>query len=149
MVRTGSGMAKFMKKRDKGICAICGKDCEALKKELRKALAGVPAPLKDDYSLSGSWYESTPEERQAIYQKYRESQVEYKKATNQIEKEFRSLHGIPSWRKRFWDIDHIVPVVEGGGDSGPENLRTLCLTCHKAETAKLSALRAERRRTVS
>jgi 5-methylcytosine-specific restriction endonuclease McrA len=45
-----------------------------------------------------------------------------------------------------WEADHIVPVVEGGGSCGLENLRTLCTTCHRLETAKLAARRAERRR---
>jgi 5-methylcytosine-specific restriction endonuclease McrA len=36
-----------------------------------------------------------------------------------------------------WHMDHIVPVAEGGGLCGLDNLRTLCVVCHKAETAKL------------
>jgi 5-methylcytosine-specific restriction endonuclease McrA len=39
--------------------------------------------------------------------------------------------------RRLWEADHTIPVVEGGGDCGPENLRTLCWACHRAETAKL------------
>lgn len=46
----------------------------------------------------------------------------------------------------FWDLDHIVPVVEGGGACGLENYRTLCKPCHKGETAALAKRRAERRR---
>lgn len=42
----------------------------------------------------------------------------------------------------LWEADHIVPVVEGGGGTGLENLRTLCLRCHRAETAKLARRRA-------
>lgn len=45
-----------------------------------------------------------------------------------------------------WQADHIVPVVEGGGSCGLDNLRTLCTVCHKSETAKLAARRAEARR---
>lgn len=36
-----------------------------------------------------------------------------------------------------WQADHIVPVVEGGGECGLENIRTLCTPCHKEETAAL------------
>lgn len=46
----------------------------------------------------------------------------------------------------LWDMDHIVPVSEGGGACGLENLRTLCLPCHKQHTAELAAKRAEARR---
>jgi len=44
-------------------------------------------------------------------------------------------------RKSWWEADHIVPVVEGG-DSNLENLRTLCIPCHRSETAALRARRA-------
>lgn len=37
----------------------------------------------------------------------------------------------------FWQADHELPVVEGGGQCGLENLRTLCVPCHKVETAAL------------
>ena len=37
----------------------------------------------------------------------------------------------------FWQADHIQAVAEGGGGSGLENLRTLCVPCHQVETAKL------------
>lgn len=40
-------------------------------------------------------------------------------------------------RKSLWDADHIVPVVEGGGECDLGNLRTLCLKCHRAATAEL------------
>jgi 5-methylcytosine-specific restriction protein A len=44
-----------------------------------------------------------------------------------------------------WQCDHIVPVVEGGGGCGLDNLRTLCSPCHKAATAALARRRAEQR----
>lgn len=46
-------------------------------------------------------------------------------------------------RKTLWDADHILPVVEGGGECDLENLRTLCLICHRQATLDL------RRRRVS
>ena len=36
-----------------------------------------------------------------------------------------------------WAADHILPVVEGGGECGMENIRTLCNDCHKIETTAL------------
>ena len=38
----------------------------------------------------------------------------------------------------FWQADHIIPVAEGGGGCGLDNLRTLCTTCHRKETQKLN-----------
>lgn len=46
-------------------------------------------------------------------------------------------------RRSWWDADHIVPVVEGGGICGLENYRTLCLKCHRQATAELLARRRE------
>ena len=40
-------------------------------------------------------------------------------------------------RKSLWDADHIVPVSEGGGECDVDNIRTLCLRCHRIATAKL------------
>jgi 5-methylcytosine-specific restriction protein A len=39
--------------------------------------------------------------------------------------------------KVLYDIDHIVPVVEGGGMTGPDGLRLLCIPCHLVETRRL------------
>jgi 5-methylcytosine-specific restriction enzyme A len=40
-------------------------------------------------------------------------------------------------RKSLWDADHILPVVEGGGECDLENIRTLCLLCHRVATRRL------------
>jgi 5-methylcytosine-specific restriction enzyme A len=48
-------------------------------------------------------------------------------------------YGIPhsrSWGD-WWDADHIVPVIEGGGECGLSNFRTLCIPCHKIITKEL------------
>jgi len=45
-------------------------------------------------------------------------------------------------RKSWWEADHILPVVEGG-DSNLDNLRTLCIPCHREAT---KALRERRKR---
>lgn len=52
-------------------------------------------------------------------------------------------------RVSFWDMDHRVPVSEGGGvtpdstvDDVLANLRTLCLACHKDATKDLAGRRA-------
>lgn len=42
------------------------------------------------------------------------------------------------WKRKngggLWDADHIIPVKEGGGQCGLENMRTLCIPCHKKKT---------------
>jgi 5-methylcytosine-specific restriction endonuclease McrA len=54
-------------------------------------------------------------------------------------RELRALveHGIiHRGRKSWWEADHILPVVEGG-DSNLENMRTLCIPCHRGVTTEL------------
>jgi 5-methylcytosine-specific restriction protein A len=43
----------------------------------------------------------------------------------------------PGMRRTLWDADHIVPVVEGGGECDLSNMRTLCLRCHRKVTTEL------------
>jgi 5-methylcytosine-specific restriction protein A len=40
-------------------------------------------------------------------------------------------------RRSLWDADHIRPVAEGGGACDLDNLRTLCIACHREATAQL------------
>jgi 5-methylcytosine-specific restriction enzyme A len=40
-------------------------------------------------------------------------------------------------RKSLWDADHILPVAEGGGECDLDNIRTLCLRCHRTVTMQL------------
>jgi len=77
--------------RDRGVCAQCGLDTEALRRQKRKL----------DY-----------------------------RSRRQFEKEWGR-------RRLLWDADHIVPVVEGGGECDLANMRTLCLKCHQGVTRAL------------
>lgn len=40
-------------------------------------------------------------------------------------------------KKSLWQMDHRVPIIEGGHPFDLANLRTLCVDCHKEETKKL------------
>jgi ribosomal protein L37E len=50
--------------------------------------------------------------------------------------------GLPWLPRSWWEADHIVPVCEGGAELGLDNLRTLCVPCHRRETADLNRRRA-------
>jgi len=50
-------------------------------------------------------------------------------------------------RKSLWDADHIQPVAEGGGECDLDNLRTLCLRCHRAATVELRLRLRNRKRS--
>ena len=99
-------LREVVQQRDKGICAECGRDCEALYCELRNI-----QKTKD-------------------YRACRE-------AIALLNQEGFSLDGYSIQRGRLWQADHIVPVAEGGGECGLDNIRTLCTPCHKKATAAL------------
>lgn len=65
----------------------------------------------------------------------------------QTREAFRTEHGIPAGRAwaDWWDADHILAVIEGGGECDLANLRTLCIPCHRKATRELHA-RIKRRR---
>ena len=108
-IRTNPGFAaRKVEERDKGVCAICRRDTEALKAEFRA--------LPHGYTNRLAWL---------------------------------SERGLPKGlisRRRWFDVDHILPVVEGGGSCGLDNLRALCVVCHKVVTAQLAAKRARARK---
>lgn len=49
-------------------------------------------------------------------------------------------------RRSLWDADHILPVVEGGGECDLKNIRTLCLICHRQQTQALRTRLSQRSR---
>jgi len=51
------------------------------------------------------------------------------------------LYGMKSIasRRSLWDADHTLAVAEGGGQCELDNLRTLCLLCHRDATLQLRA----------
>lgn len=48
--------------------------------------------------------------------------------------------------RSLWEADHIVAVTEGGAELGLDNLRTLCVRCHKIASALLAQRMARKRR---
>ena len=124
MVRSNPGHArKRVLERDHGICAGCGADTEQIRRVLRALNRKTIHPISP---------------HDLVRAKY-----------------FRWLHWLRRaypWIKRnyghMWEMDHILPVVEGGGGCGLDNLRTLCLGCHKEATKALAARRAAQRKGV-
>lgn len=103
-------MRRKVWERDRGVCRLCGADCEQIQHLCRmvRSREGHETYLH-------------------LVARYRE-------------------HGWSDamlWRD-LWEADHIKPRVLGGGNE-LENLRTLCIPCHKRETARLATLRAKTR----
>lgn len=110
---SSSYIRQYIAKRDKYICQICGLDCYGFLHKLRCYVKeqSIKRPI------------STYEDRK------------------ELEIEFFDMYNM-EWvntrnRSTLYDIDHINPVIKGGAQCGEENLRTLCLRCHRIETARL------------
>jgi 5-methylcytosine-specific restriction endonuclease McrA len=91
--------------RDRGVCARCGRDCEAIRRRLRA-----------------------------------------------LSREARRLEclrlGVARGRTSLWDVHHVTPRAEGGGDA-LTNLATLCVWCHERETIAFASARATGRRAAA
>lgn len=149
--------AKRVLERDHGICCTCGLDTIRLHTEVTERFrASVatevkrPIPCRDwgsrgqpcehvgclgsavDYEIRYKFHAYSSALRRADFVEWCEQ--------NQIPPHLRT------GKRRLWEMDHVTPVVEGGADCGLENLRTLCWSCHRAETAALAARRSEKRK---
>lgn len=122
LVRTSPSAARErVFERDRGVCAACGLDTEDRRRALVRMRRKNP----------------TPEAVQAA----RELAAGFERAV--------MIGARRPWivvRRCFWEADHLVPVVEGGGGCGLDNLRTLCIPCHRGATTALAARRAAVRR---
>jgi 5-methylcytosine-specific restriction endonuclease McrA len=80
-------------------------------------------PCREAFSWVWSWGAVT------AYVKHRDSHTCVRCGTTDPPKP----EGGRGWNSRTdpWDVDHIVPVADGGTDD-PANLRLLCIPCHTA-----------------
>lgn len=122
-IRSNPGFAaRKVEARDKGVCVHCGLDCTDLLERLQRIAEFEIEHLRGPNAPVYMWLH-----------KQHESLPAFTKLCNDIElpKHLRRLD------RRLWEMDHIIPVAEGGGSCGLENLRTLCFACHRIETTKL------------
>jgi len=122
-IRSSSSSVRYhVKHRDKGICSLCGLDTSFL-----WWLHNGLNPYRCSYRYRNL-------DLMPAYELF-------KGALIALGYNFAHVHG----NQEFWDADHIKPVSEGGGWAGLDNYRTLCVPCHKAETARMHWRQARRR----
>jgi 5-methylcytosine-specific restriction enzyme A len=149
-IKTDPGyQAKLVLARDHGICASCGLDCVALASELLVAhLDSRLSNIESTWCREVGWTQSgyvrcchvACRSEEALQRCYRELPIQEPLRSRMITLGLRPCTSVLN--RRLWEMDHIVPVVEGGGSCGIENLRTLCRACHRRETACLAKRRA-------
>lgn len=94
-------------KRDKGVCAECGRDTTIAKRIWNRIRRVCGWMVHDELARQVGWPTDPARD--------------------------------------WWDADHVHPVIRGGPNH-IDNMRTLCVPCHKAATARLAAERAAERR---
>ena len=148
-IRSDPGFVRSqVKKRDKGICALCGVDTLALGRELRdiesraNQALGKRGEYRNGPDGAFDWFDYSPDERAG-----RRAAAAWLKAEASWILQQRGIEpgAFPTSFQTPWEADHIVPVAEGGGGCGLDNYRTLCVPCHKSESARLAAYRARKR----
>lgn len=159
-VHNPATVRRLVEERDRGVCAACGVDTELRAREAdetRRLFRWLAVRHADELLARGElpFYPGfTPSEKR--YSDYVQTHERPARPTNHDAYKWANHWTAEQSRARFgettgagghtWEADHIIPVVEGGGECDLSNYRTLCLTCHRKATAALAKRRAERRR---
>jgi len=152
--------AEHVLKRDHGICCQCGLDTvalfDSLKMSLFESAVAVMRATHREHRCHhpGGWGTYDCGHDDCIRARVRDLMHDppFPVAAYQHPDHVAACDaaGLPpnrrALRTRLWEMDHILPVVEGGGDCGLDNLRTLCWACHARETADLARRRAATRK---
>lgn len=121
--------AELVLKRDRGVCASCGLDCVKLLDELWELLR----KSRSRHAAAGNFVSGNlrPYDRPISFELSADTPFAARV------RELGLTGSRASLERRLWEMDHVVPVVEGGGSCGLDNYRTLCWACHNRETAAL------------
>lgn len=113
-VRCGFHLRHYMRKRDNGICA----DCRINTEELDGALRELLWKLKSKYCYSGEG-------------------LRFLRLNGSMGLFWNILRqcGLGCEFKTTETFHHVIPVEQGGGCCGMDNLVTLCVRCHKKRHA--------------
>lgn len=131
----GRGLCRFCKREvPKGKRTFCGDDCVHqwklrsdpgyLRVFVFKRDLGICASCKTDTRMTAILLQNALHAAggNVKEERYKALLAEYKLTPHEAQ-------------KSLWQADHIRPVAEGGGESGLDNIQTLCTKCHKLKTA--------------
>jgi len=106
--RSQHALARQVFRRDKGICAICGIDCEAVRRELEAM--GVLANDAFQSFVRVNGFHNT-----RLWNGSRETRV-----------------------YSYWHVHHVKPIADGGEFLNLDNCQTICLHCHEGKTRQFN-----------
>lgn len=139
-------LAAIVEERDHGVCELCTRDTWRLRSFFHRYGYGW-----------GAWEAWTVQrgegEAMVVRSHTHGRKAKHERAVVSAERPFRLLGLEPRTdlfsRDRWWDLDHRLPLAEGGEPFDLANLRTLCVWCHAGETAALAGRLALRRATAA
>jgi len=137
-IRAWPGYArKKVWERDGGLCERCGQSVKVLAHALNRRVRRRYQVYEEAVAfLVRVGVTQSRLTRQYLYRLVRTSWGERREP-------YYGLPGVVA--EKLWEMDHRVPVSEGGGGCGLDNLRTLCLWCHRKETRALRKRLKEKR----
>lgn len=129
---SGSYVRFHVYKRDRGVCACCRIDTDRMARllqptsywrELLREFCDRHG-IRDPHRMA--------EEEEAAWDR-RRKRILFK--ADRIKKKIDRTWLLANMDLRsFWDADHVVRVVDGGGCCGLDNYQTLCVFCHAKKT---------------
>ena len=134
VTRSWSVARRVAHERDRGVCAICGLNCE----DVSEAVALVKMHARHAPKLIMQAWLATADE-------WLPPRDLWQVPAMQVLTRY-GFQVIDLQRRTFFDIDHIIPVAEGGGECDLDNLRTLCIPCHRYVTAGFNRNRVRKGR---
>jgi CRISPR/Cas system type I-B associated protein Csh2 (Cas7 group RAMP superfamily) len=137
-------MRQQVEKRDNGVCGVCGKDTNHVQSNLLKLMDVLILAAQEN---SRKFWHTFDKYHSQILKWISRNKIKHLKAVFKSGVASESVDDLKLLRENLsrtlWEADHIVPVAEGGGACGLENIRTLCRRCHHTATMAMR----ERRRT--
>jgi 5-methylcytosine-specific restriction protein A len=125
-IRTNPGYVREqLWERDQGVCAACGFDLKQFK---------------------ATWGNHFHEIRALPQHRWKAVEEIMSELLDRMGQQY-GRRDLPIWPgETLWNADHILEVVNGGGECGLENYQTLCIPCHKAKTRQMHQARREARK---
>lgn len=126
-----SGARAWVVKRDAGVCQKCGADTLV---------------RQEAYRWYERWWIKSRAPQPFRYRSLYQGSVDHSDHPYFLARILDLAPGEAPGEHDPFEVDHITPLSEGGKLCDDSNLRVLCRTCHKIETALLRARLAKTKR---
>lgn len=134
-----SSVRRRIIKRDDETCQNCGFDYSKEKLARAHIRALVEERAGERPENPGMLARVNGEDDDFDWDAYHQRHEEWRERREEI----RDCYGYLSEHETALEVDHIVPIAEGGHPFDPANLQTLCEDCHRDKTAQENSERGQ------